>query len=134
MSTFFKVLSNLKHNGDEFKKDSVIEGEMEQLGHLVNDGVLLVVDGADSLEDAKELAKGDLSPVEAQEMPKNEPANTWEAKKEPVVADMPKEEEVLPEGQTEGNNEDLESKNEAGAPGVVGQGDLPPVTDEGDNL
>lgn len=126
MPKYFKVLSNLKHNGEDFKKDSIISGEMAQLEHLVKDGVLVVVEGAESLEDAKVLANTSITPEEAPEVPAAEPVNTWEAAKEPVVAVVPKDEKISPEV----NFEDNKAPE---VPGVVGTGDLPPA-DAGDNL
>lgn len=134
MPTFFKVVSNLKHNGENFPKDSFMEGELEQLGHLVKDGVLLVVEGAESVEDAKVLFEAGLPSEPVAEVPAVEGANTWEPRKDPVVADVSKEEEVTPQVNSEANTGTPEGEKVEGAPGVVGQGDLPPVTDAGDNL
>lgn len=72
---YFKVLGNIKHNGATFDKGSVIEGELATFQPLLEDGVLAIIDGAETREEAEVLAG---TPAVAPEVVEEvEPENTW---------------------------------------------------------
>lgn len=93
--TIFLVQSNLKHNGQFFKKGDLMEGDAGAFRHFVIDGTLREIEGASSFAEAEEfLASEAEKEAEAPEQEVAEPANTWEAKKEPKVKEETKVEET----------------------------------------
>lgn len=83
-----QVLSNLKHNGDTLRAGSFIEAELGEFGSLISDGVLKVIEGANTPEEAAEIVSQEqASRIEAGEAEeKVAPQDTWAPTKEPVVA------------------------------------------------
>ena len=89
----FQVLSNLNHSGTRFEKGQFFEGNYSEFGNLVNDGVLRVVHGAESIEEAKEIvAKESETAGPETSTEEKEPENTWGPK--PDEIEIPKEEVV----------------------------------------
>lgn len=81
----------MKHNGVEYATGSFIEAEVAQFEQLINDGVLRVVDGAKTIEQAMELAGKEVvnTVEEVAEIVENQ--DTWGAKPDPVVTEEVKE-------------------------------------------
>jgi hypothetical protein len=140
MDKFFLVLSNLKHNGELYEAGSVIEGDLEAFGEFITAGVLRVVEGAESLEQAAELATKQVADAleKAKAAEAAKPKDTW-APSEPEAPAADGETvagtETAPEGTqttettettTEAAKPTEEAKTETQAP-VVGTGDLPPA-------
>ena len=83
MTNFFKVLSNLNHNGTIYNAGEVIEGDLATFKGLVNDKVLAVIEGAKTFEEAVKIASAEVeTEVEKVEEEVKAPANTWGPKKE----------------------------------------------------
>ena len=84
-TTIFQVLSNLNHSGTRYTKGQIFEGNLAEFGNLVTDGVLRVVNGAESIEEAKEIvAKEGETAVAESTTPEKEPENTWGPKPDEV--------------------------------------------------
>jgi len=56
MTVFIKVNSNLNHNGQTYQKGSVFEAEQGEFQQLINNGVLSVIDGAENITEAEQIA------------------------------------------------------------------------------
>ena len=86
MTKIFKVISNIKHNGDDFLKGSFIADEFAGSEILVNDGVLKEIVGAETIEEAKAIdAESQAIEESAEEVV--EPKDTWAPEAdEPIVA------------------------------------------------
>lgn len=85
MQKIFLVLSNVKHNGTEYKNGQLIqEDETESLNILVRDGVLRLLDQAKSISDAEYiLEKGkEINDKKEISEKEKEPENTWGPKKD----------------------------------------------------
>ena len=147
MSTFYKVLSTVKHDGETTTAGRFIEGEAARFGHLVKAGILKVIKGAENLQHAMEIdaaemaAGGSASGGTAQPTQKN----TWEAQPDAPAkaADDEKPAETTDASATtektaETTTEASTETQTAAAPvvPVVGTGDVAPVKaeDTGDNL
>lgn len=132
MNKFFLALSNLKHNSDTYVKGTVFEGPFEQLESLVIDGVLRVVEGAETYEQALEIVTKEAeAQLEAAKAPAPAAADTWAPQK---PAETTEKVEDAPADTTSTDNTD------ANAP-IVGTGDVAPAagtveasTETGDNL
>lgn len=126
---FIEVLSNLKHNGDNLVKGTVIEAEATQFGALFQEGVLRVIEGAESLAGAIAIAANDAKvKLELAQAALEQEAqdDTWAAKKEEA-------ETVTPSAPADG----AEAKETTGTAPIVGQGDqepAAPTADAGANL
>ena len=123
----FKVLSNLKHNGDLMETGHFFEGKLEEFAHLVTDKVLRAFHDVKSVEEAKKIVGDEEAkekealenaPVIVDTWKPSEGDNTWG----PKTLDTKSEEDVTPE----------EEKVEEVPLGQVGKGDVPP--ENGDNL
>lgn len=77
--TIFLVKSNIKHDGTEYKKGSFFEAEYDAFQDLVNDGVLRVVAGASSVEEAEAIIAKENEETGEQVAKEKEvqPENTW---------------------------------------------------------
>lgn len=73
----FKVLSNLNHNGIAYTAGSFITGEGATFDSLVADKILKIVEGAESVEDAKILDSEPTAETTAEETVVAKPADTW---------------------------------------------------------
>ena len=127
MTAFFKVLSNIKHSGENLTTGTVFEGPMKEFEQLVEAGALKVIEGAKDLAHAIELAAKETEAAldEAEkEIESSEAANTWGPKKD---------EEIQAPDLTGQTSEPVKTEKEVVAPGQVGTGDLPPEK-TGDNL
>ena len=97
--TIFLVKSNIKHDGTEYKKGSFFEAEYDAFQDLVNDGVLRVVAGASSVEEAEAIIAKENEETGEQAIKEKEvqPENTWGPKadepKAPEKVEDPKPEE-----------------------------------------
>jgi len=99
----YKVIENVKHNGDVFAKGSFTSAEDGAFAQLVADGIFAIIPGVDTIEEAKAL---DAEQTEEQEVEKPAPEqNTWEAKPD-AEADAPTEEVVTPPTQTDDKSEE----------------------------
>lgn len=78
MSKYFLVKSNVKHNSDWHPKGSIVMGELNEYGHLVTDGAFSIIEGAESIEDAKAIVEAEKVAVEETQIG-DAPAqpNTW---------------------------------------------------------
>ena len=136
MNKIFLVLRNLKHNGEELAKGSLFEGTLEGFQQLVDMGVLRVVEGAETLEQAAEIVKGEVDAAvqKAEATAAVAPKDVWApqpAKEEVAATDAAHTQETAPE----------KAADTEVAP-VVGEGDKPPVeaaapaagTETGENL
>lgn len=83
----FKVKSNLTHNGDRYEAGNLIEGDDAAFQPLVADGVLEVVEGAATAEEAKDIIAAQESEEAAKPAaePEAKPADTWGAQPDPVT-------------------------------------------------
>ena len=109
--TIFLVQSNLKHNGQLFKKGDLMEGDAGAFRHFVIDGTLREIEGASSFAEAEEfLAQEAEKNAETPEEKVAEPANTWQAKKdhEEEVKDQPTD---VPDDAEKKAEESKESEN-----------------------
>lgn len=117
MSTFFIATTNIRHNGEIIKKDSIVSGEHGTFGELVSDGTLREIVGASSFEEAEEiLAKETVNENDTEANIEVAPKDTWGPS--PDQTDTPtddKEPEVTTEP-TENKDDtapvDTEEKNE----------------------
>lgn len=89
----YHVLSNIKHNGEEFKKGSFIEGALGEYTGLVEAGALAIVEGADTIEEAKEIVGKPAETPTATEAPKVEEQNTWGPRPDNALENQPLSEE-----------------------------------------
>ena len=126
--SIFQTISNLNFGGTLHNAGSFFEGELEQYEALVKDGVLRVIEGAESVEHAIKLAEEEIASAPTPEEVKA-PENTWGPKPDPTDEEV-KEPEVL------ATTDQKEAKVDTTAPGTVGQGDVAPAIDPtaGDNL
>lgn len=132
MDKIFLVLSNLKHDGEVLEKGSVFQGAIETFQSLVDAGVVKVVEGAETLEQAAEMVKKEVDEVaaKAQAAVAAAPKDTWAPSAEkPVVAD----EAEKPAETTDTTEKPAETTETIVAP-VVGTGDAPPPADDATNL
>ncbi len=84
--SIFLVNSNLNHDNEVHEKGSFFDGELSVFQSLVDAGVLSVVDGASSIEDAKEIVEKNIEKASEPEVKQPESQNTWGPKPdEPVV-------------------------------------------------
>lgn len=88
MTTYFLVKSNIRHNGTNFERDTIISGELSEFKALVDDGALYHIKGAKSEEEAKELL-AELEADKEEEAGETEPEDTWGAK--PDAPEVPVE-------------------------------------------
>lgn len=126
----YKVLSNLKNGGTFHEVGTFVEDETEQLEHLVKEGVLVLIEGAENIGDAEILSKK-IDKTKAQddaaEAAKPQPQNTWGPKPDKQVAQVNIPDKQKDEGGTTEENKPT--------PVEVGQGDVAPKGDEtGNNL
>lgn len=129
---FFQVRTKLQHNGEEYPVGRIFSGEQGEFSQLVADGVLRVIEGANTAAEAAAMADimDKKAAADAEAGQEVQPKNTWEAQPdrkpdEPAAApsDEAKTEEIkTPEGANDQK------------PAEVGAGDLPPTADAGDNL
>lgn len=129
--SIFHVLSNLKHNGQVFEKGTLFAGEENQHQDLVKIGVLAVIDGAETVEEAKEIIGVNAEQAKAPEAeaPKTTPQDTWGAQPD-TVPEAPKE-PVAPISPESGSNEQVEAPTGQKEADV----DAPKTTENaGDNL
>lgn len=122
------VVSNLNHNGTQFAKGSFCEGDTDEFGTLFNDGVLEVVKGAKTIEQAQKI-KADQASSEAEAtVAAVEPENTWGPKKDPIPEDEAKpvttDEQV--KTTTDQKVENVDTKPEEIKAPIVGTGDVAP--------
>lgn len=123
--TIFKTLSNLNHDGHLYKAGDLFEGELETFSQLVNDGVLVAVEGAESIAEAEEVlnkvaeeeTEVEEKEVQAQDTwaPEKNDEDTWGPKENKQDGEELKSEEV----NTETKVEESETKKE-GEPEVNG--------------
>jgi len=116
MTTYFKVNSNVKHNGTQYNAGDVVQGELPAFQGLVNDGLFAVVQ-AESLEQAKDLSSQETGTIET--APEKEPVNTWGPK--------PDEEEKIEE-----NKNEIKTGGEVETPKEEIKEDSVPSLDDGD--
>ena len=76
MNKIYKVLSNLNHNGTSHAKGEYIDGEFAGSEALVLDGVLKLIEGATTIEEAKEI-EAEASEQEAPAEEEVAPQDTW---------------------------------------------------------
>lgn len=145
--SFFKVLSNLNHNGDTYAPGTVIEESLGSFKTLVDDKVLEVMEDVETMAEAvARAARENRSKEEAATEPEEAPRpNTWGAQPD----EQPKAPEETGAGSdaektkdetkqndqtsTDGKPDQEKAGTDANAAGQVGQGDLPP-DQTGDNL
>ena len=121
--TIFKVISNIKHNGTDFTKGSFIAEEFVGSQVLVNDGVLKVIEGAETIEEAKAIDAETQAIVESEEEVV-EPKDTWAPEPdEPIVATGT----IVNDEETPTTEEEVVEEKEEEA------GDVEPTVEE-DNL
>lgn len=100
MTTIFLVKQNLKHNGTDYKVGQLVQDEFEATPNLVNDGVLRVIEGAESIQEAEAILAeekekhGERASGEAE----LQPENTWGPRKD-------EQEEVKPKNKPEDKKE-----------------------------
>lgn len=95
----YKVLSNLKHNGVDYLKGTFFQSEPESAFNvLVSDGVLRLMDGASTIEEAEKMDAEEMENAKQVEQEKEATAgdNTWEPKKDDEVT-APENDVVTPE-------------------------------------
>lgn len=134
---FYRVNSNLEHNGVKYAPKSFVEETPENFETLVQDGIVEALVGVNSMEEAEVVAKEldearEKARLEAEgEVAAAEGENTWgpTAEKPEAPAEEVKTEEVATDGtvDTEVKTEEVKEP----APGEVGTGDQAPT---GDNL
>jgi hypothetical protein len=93
---YLKVLSNLNLGGTLHQAGTIIEDDVSAFLNLIEEKVLEVIEGAESLEDAKAIdaeKQAQVAKAEA-EAEGQEPENTWGAKPDEDVT--PPAEEVAP--------------------------------------
>jgi len=81
MNKIYKVTSNIKHNGEDIKKGSFVE-EFVGANTLAADGVLKLVEGATTLEEAVEIDAEEIAKAGESVEEEVAPQNTWEPKKD----------------------------------------------------
>lgn len=87
MTKIFKVISNIKHNGEDFLKGSFIAEEFVGSQILVNDGVLKEIVGAETIDEAKAIDAEEKAIEEVAEEVV-EPKDTWAPEPdEPITTD-----------------------------------------------
>lgn len=91
--SILKIESNLNHNGTYHVKGDFMEADASSFEQLISEGVLSVVEGANTIEEAKAMVEEAMASAVATEEAQA-PENTWEAKKDetPVVENT----EVVP--------------------------------------
>ena len=120
MTKIFLVLSNLKHDTETYEKGSFFAGELATFQSLVNENVLRVIEGASSIEEAKDIvAEAEVETEESSEEVTVEPTNTWGPTKEVEASTEEKVEEDVTENkeaevETEEENKGEEAPAEAG--------------------
>jgi hypothetical protein len=130
MKKFLLVLKNLKHDGDLLEAGSLFEGAVEEFQQLIDMGVLKVIEGAKTLDEAAEMAKAQVAEIAEKvksDALKSNHADVWKAK--PNVPPVVTPPVPAPEAQK------TDEASTTGQAPVVGAGDLPPAPVEtGDNL
>lgn len=109
----FKTLSNLRTGSEMHETGTFFEGKIEEMGKLVEDGVLEVVKGATTVQEA--MSQTEDKPEVVDETPA--PQNTWGPQAGP---ETPVTEPALPD-QTNGSG--IETTQPS-------TGDVPPVSGE----
>lgn len=91
--SIIKIESNLRHNGTDHVKGDFMEADASSFEQLISEGVLSVVEGANTIEEARAMTEEAMASAVATEEAQ-QPENTWEAKKDeaPVVENT----EVVP--------------------------------------
>lgn len=79
------VVSNLKHDGTDYKKGQFIDSEPSVFQGLINEGVLRVIDGAETVKEAEEILAEEVAAAGDEEVAAA-PKDTWGA-----VPDAPEE-------------------------------------------
>lgn len=131
---FYRVISNLEHNGVKYAPNSVVEEAEENFVSLVQDNIVKPLEDATSEEQAKVIIIAQIeSEVKAKADAENEAVvadgeNTWGPTPEKPEAPAP-EEEKTEEAKTP--DEVKTEETPVVAPGEAGTGDVAPT---GDNL
>lgn len=121
MTKIFKVISNIKHNGEDFLKGSFIAEEFAGSQILVNDGVLKEILGAETIDEAKAIDAENQVTEEAIEETV-EPKDTW--------APEPDEPTVPEENTDEPENIDTEKEQQENDVPEENTGPVEPSIDE----
>jgi len=111
MTTFFEVKGNVKFNGVEYKKDTIVSGEVSEFQSLVNDGLFFVLEDAETLEQAQEIVESSKKTIEDEEI-EVPPENTWGPKPDKEEEETPSTEEEDEEESEEGDEVDTSNEDE----------------------
>lgn len=108
MTKIYQVQSNVRHNGDSYVKGTLLSSD-ESFDQLVSDGLFKVIEGAETIEEAKKIVEEEKE-LESMENESGDvaQANTWEPQKE-----------SKPEESTEPKNETAEKKESKGFLGGI---------------
>jgi hypothetical protein len=105
----FQVLSNLKYGADSYTAGTFFSGGLEEFGYLVTEGVLKMIPGAKTIDEAQEIVakENEIAQEQAQKDASIAPENTWgpqpdepkvEDTKDEVKTDIRKYKVVFPDG------------------------------------
>lgn len=116
--SIFLVQSNLKHDGVNFAKGSFIQGDADQFDILVQDRVLKLVEGANTMDEAKEMVDIEKESEPAEEKAP-QPKDTWgptaekteEKTTEPEAADAADTEPAQTNQAAPANDPQIDSNN-----------------------
>ena len=131
MSTIYKVNNNIRHNQDTFEAGMLVEAEVfgDNVADLLNDGAIVEVVGANTVEEAADLLskQEEQSALDAEVAAQNAPKNTWEAQpdEQPSAPETPATEDATP----------ASTENAPATDPALGDANTPSTDEEtGDNL
>jgi hypothetical protein len=131
MNKILLVLKNLRHDGEDLAVGSLFEAPLEGFQGLVDMGVLRVVEGAKTLEEAEQIVKSQV----ATNASKATPAAAAPEDKFKAAPNKPVETAPAPEAQTTDAEKPQETTDTSAEAPAVGTGDVAPAPeDKGDNL
>lgn len=121
MNKIYLALSNIKFDNEAIKGGDVFEGAAETFDGLVKDGIVRVVEGAESLEQAAEIVRSEVSQKSsaAAAAVANAPKDTW--------APSPEKTETTPPTETTEKPVETSTTIPTGEAPAVGTGDLAPA-------
>lgn len=120
------VLSNLKHNATQYTQGSFITGALSEFEALVKDGVLRVVEGATSEEEAAKIIADETEAAKEKGAAVVSPKNTWGPTDKPADVAETTTETTTESTDATGKVDTTETTGEALE---VGKGDVAPVDD-----
>ena len=134
----FQVISNISHNGNRLNVGDIFEAELAEFEHLVKSGALKIINGVESVEEAKAQVEPEKSETSEKSEAPEDQQNTWGPKKDEAKAP-----ETAPENASDAKTDetaDTEAKPQAGEDGATKDpsetADKPAdgATDTGDDL